>query len=237
MNEQRPIQPNQSGWKKLISKRWMYPVLYISLAGGMLVLMWLYQARMVDEQQQAVITSQGATDAQSQTAISDKNGERDQQAALQVTKSAETMILPYDQDVQVQVVMPYYDRTAPAEVRQKALIKHEQTYMPHSGVDFARKDQQPFVVKSVLSGTVSRAEKHPLLGNVIEIKHENNLVSVYQSLVKLDVSVNQQIKQGDPIGQTGRNELEKDRGVHVHFELRQNGQSVNPHDWIPAVKP
>jgi stage II sporulation protein Q len=133
---------------------------------------------------------------------------------------------------QLQVIMPFYDTGAPTAAREKALIKYDNSFVPHVGIDFARADRQPFAVQSAMSGFVSHIEKHPLLGNVLEITHENQLVTVYQSLAHINVTLNQQVKQGEVVGQAGRNELEKDMGVHLHFEVRQNGKAVNPQHWI-----
>jgi stage II sporulation protein Q len=41
-----------------------------------------------------------------------------------------------------------------------------------------------------------------------------------------------EVEKGHLIARAGRNELEKHLGVHVHFEIRHNGEAVNPEQYI-----
>ena len=81
---------------------------------------------------------------------------------------------------------------------------------------------------------VSKAyvEDDELLGKIIEVKHENNLISVYQSLSSTDVKQGDTVKQGQILGKSGTSNVEKDLGNHLHFELIDNGQTVNPNDYF-----
>jgi stage II sporulation protein Q len=44
--------------------------------------------------------------------------------------------------------------------------------------------------------------------------------------------VGQEVKQGDVIAQAGRNNFEKEAGVHLHFEVRKGNQSVQPELYL-----
>jgi stage II sporulation protein Q len=79
---------------------------------------------------------------------------------------------------------------------------------------------------------VTQVEKNILVGNLIEITHANEVVSVYQSLSTVKVAKGDEVKKGQVIAQAGRNELEKDQGFHLHFELRKDGEPVNPSSII-----
>ena len=70
-----------------------------------------------------------------------------------------------------------------------------------------------------------------ILGNVVEVRHDNDMISVYQSLSDVKVTENQEIKQGDIIGKSGTNNISKSLGDHLHFELIINGQNVNPEEY------
>lgn len=67
-----------------------------------------------------------------------------------------------------------------------------------------------------------------MVGKVVEITHVNKQKTVYDALDTVNVHVNDKIVQGAVIGQAGRNELEKGHGIHVHFELFNNGSAVDP---------
>lgn len=227
MNEQNQMKPKSAGWRKLLAKRWLFPVMYVAVAGIMLTLMWVYQQDMTESVTQTEVGGVAKNDASSAKQQTSK------EQTLAVNKPLETMIWPYLPDASVKVVMSFYDMGAPVSARQQALVEYDRTFIPHTGIDFARKDQKPFPVLSALSGIVTRAETHAIFGQLVEITHENNLVTVYQSLGRTDVKLNATVKQGDIIGQAGRNVFEKNQGVHLHFEVRQNGAAVNPAQWIP----
>jgi stage II sporulation protein Q len=112
------------------------------------------------------------------------------------------------------------------------LVKYANTFWPHSGIDYARKDGKSFDVIAALSGKVIRVEQNPLVGQEVEIQHENGLITVYQSLTDIRVKVGQEVKQGDVIAQAGRNNFEKEAGVHLHFEVRKGNQTVQPELYL-----
>jgi stage II sporulation protein Q len=228
-NQQNQVE-HPRGWRKLMAKRWMYPAMYVIVAGLMLVMMWAYQSKVEQSisNQPAVPTGGEAKQPPTQQPLSD------QQEMAEGTKD-ETMIWPFSEnrETMMEIVKPFFEKDAPVHVREQALVEYEQTFTPHNGVDFARKDKQSFTVRSALSGKVTRVEKHPIFGQTIEMKHPNELVTVYQSLGDVLVTMNQQVSQGEAIGKSGQNEFEKDLGVHLHFEVRQQGNAINPEHWIP----
>ena len=73
-----------------------------------------------------------------------------------------------------------------------------------------------------------KVKEDELLGKIIEIRHSNELVSVYQSLSEVNVKENDKVLANQVIGKSGTNELDKDMGNHLHFELYVNGQVVDP---------
>ena len=70
-----------------------------------------------------------------------------------------------------------------------------------------------------------------LLGKIVEITHEDNLVSVYQSLGEVMVKEGDSVLQGQVIGKSGEANISKDLGNHLHFELIHNGINVNPENY------
>jgi stage II sporulation protein Q len=212
------------GWRRFLAKRWLYPAMYVIVASLMLVVMWAYQSK-IDQS----ATNQNVLP----TSVTEETPTDANQDVVSKPQPAEKMIWPYPANQSLAIVTPFFEESAAASVREQAMIEYENTFIPHTGIDFAAKDKQTFEVLSALSGVVTRVDKHPLLGNIVEVTHDNGLITVYQSLQEVTVRMNQEVKQKDRIGKAGRNEMQKDLGVHLHFEVRQNGKAVNPSHWIP----
>ena len=142
-----------------------------------------------------------------------------------VINQTKTMINPYT-DTTVTIGKGYYDYKADAETQEKSIIYHDNTYMQNSGTDFT--SENVFDVVAVLDGSITDVKEDETLGKVVEIKHDNGYVSIYQSLSEVTVKKGDVITQGQVIGKSGTNELDKDMGNHLHFELYVNGQVVDP---------
>lgn len=142
-----------------------------------------------------------------------------------VIKESTMMINPYT-DTTVSIGKNYYDYKADAETQEKSIVYHDNTYMQNSGTDFV--GEKVFDVVAVLDGSVTDVKEDETLGKVVEIKHENGYISIYQSLSEVSVKKGDMVTQGQIIGKSGTNELDKDMGNHLHFELYVNGTVVNP---------
>jgi murein DD-endopeptidase MepM/ murein hydrolase activator NlpD len=86
-------------------------------------------------------------------------------------------------------------------------------------------------VRAVLDGTVISAVFTADNGNVIQIQHTNNMVSVYKHNSALMKKQGDPVKAGESIAFIG-NSGENSDGPHLHFELWINGIPVNPLDFI-----
>lgn len=99
----------------------------------------------------------------------------------------------------------------------------------HLGVDIAAKDGEP--VLSTLPGTVILATWSSETGNVIQVQHSNNFVSIYKHNSALLKKVGDKVEAGEAIAIIG-NSGELTTGTHLHFELWYNGTAVNPENFI-----
>jgi murein DD-endopeptidase MepM/ murein hydrolase activator NlpD len=99
----------------------------------------------------------------------------------------------------------------------------------HYGTDIVASSDE--VVKATLPGTVTMAGWTLETGYVIELQHENNIISVYKHNAELLKHIGDRVKAGEPIAIIG-NSGELTTGPHLHFELWYNGTSLNPQDYI-----
>lgn len=220
-----------SAWKKLLSKRWVYPAAYVAAAAIILTLVWVYQdASMKKLPQDPAKVSETAN----APAANETGKETKEDKAVEVTATVEDMAWPVADAKEVKVVKPFFEENGTPENNQAAMVQYNDTFMPNVGVDLGREDDKAFEVRAALGGKVTRVELNPpLTGTVIEITHDNDVKTVYQSLSDAKVKEGDTVKQGDAIGTAGRSEIEKDLGNHVHFEVHEKGTPVNPEELLP----
>lgn len=98
----------------------------------------------------------------------------------------------------------------------------------HTGLDIAAPSGTDIKVCS--NGKVVFASNKGSYGNLIKVEHENGVETWYAHCSKLYAKVGQEVKAGDVIaavGSTGNS-----TGSHLHFEIRINGNPVNPQKYI-----
>ena len=99
----------------------------------------------------------------------------------------------------------------------------------HLGIDIAAKDGEPIL--ATLAGTVILATWSSETGNVIQVQHSDNFISIYKHNSALLKKVGDKVVAGEPIAIIG-NSGEFTTGTHLHFELWHNGAPVNPESYI-----
>ncbi len=99
----------------------------------------------------------------------------------------------------------------------------------HYAIDIIAKENAP--VMAVDDGTVIFAEWSTQTGNVIMLQHRNNLVSIYKHNSVLLKKVGTFVSRGDVIALVG-NSGALTTGPHLHFELWDNGNAVDPENYI-----
>lgn len=95
----------------------------------------------------------------------------------------------------------------------------------HPGVDFRARSATPLYAAH--SGTVTRCGVYSDGGIGIELKHDSGYVTFYYHLMGVQVKVGDLVLAGQQIGlcdNTGKYTT----GDHLHFELRIDGEKVNP---------
>lgn len=148
---------------------------------------------------------------------------------IPVISETTKMLKPYTNE-KVTVGKSFYDYKAESEKQENSITYYDGSYIQNSGIDYVL--EETFDVVAVLDGTVTDVRQDDLLGNVVEIKHNNGYVTSYQSLSEVSVKKDDTVTQGQVIGKSGTNKLDKDMGNHLHFELYANGQVADPNLYI-----
>ena len=129
----------------------------------------------------------------------------------------------------VKLSKSFYDYKADSKSQENSIILFEDTYMQNSGVDYSL--EEVFDVISILDGIVISVKEDNLLGTTVEVRHSNDLISVYQSLSEVIVKEGDELIQGQIIAKSGISNINKDLGNHLHFELYYKGTIVNPEEY------
>jgi lipoprotein NlpD len=101
---------------------------------------------------------------------------------------------------------------------------------PHDGIDLSAPAGTP--VKTAGEGTVLFAGPQQGYGLLVIVEHPHGLVSVYAHNRDLRVRTGQALREGQVIATVG--ESGKTSGPHLHFEVRQDGEPVDP---LPLLGP
>lgn len=94
----------------------------------------------------------------------------------------------------------------------------------HAGTDISAIEGTP--INAASEGTVKIAGVVGNYGNAVYLDHGNNLVTIYGHMQSFIVKKGDRVKKGQLIGYVGS--TGKSTGNHLHFEIRENGQPVDP---------
>ena len=137
--------------------------------------------------------------------------------------------LPYTIDT-VKVTKNYYNKDDSEENQVNELLYYKNTYMQNTGILYTNESE--FDVVSVLDGEVTSVTKDDILGNVVEVTHSNNLITVYECLSSVVVKPGDKIKQGDSLGKSGSVDIDEGYGNALIFEVNLKGEIINPNDFF-----
>jgi murein DD-endopeptidase MepM/ murein hydrolase activator NlpD len=98
----------------------------------------------------------------------------------------------------------------------------------HAGTDFGAEHGSP--IQAAETGIVIFADWYGGYGNAVIIEHGDGITTLYGHASQLTVSEGQMVKKGDVIAAVGTTGLST--GPHLHFEVRQNGEPVDPMGFL-----
>ena len=99
----------------------------------------------------------------------------------------------------------------------------------HFGVDIIAPENSP--VKAALPGVVISSGWNLETGNTLAIQHPGEIVTFYKHNANLLKKTGDFVQSGDPVAIIGNTGMHTD-GPHLHFEIWQEGQPLNPMDFI-----
>lgn len=94
----------------------------------------------------------------------------------------------------------------------------------HKGIDLAAPTGTP--IYATADGIVSKAERFSSYGLYIAIEHGGSLQTRFAHMSRLAVAAGERVSKGDVIGYVGS--TGRSTGPHLHYEVRIDGQAVNP---------
>ena len=105
--------------------------------------------------------------------------------------------------------------------------------MDVEGIDVAVDFGTP--VTATADGLVIHSGLYSGYGNLVIIYHTNGITTRYGHLSRITVEAGQRIKRGDQLGHAGS--TGRSTGPHVHYEIRENDQSVDPFRYVGQSQP
>ena len=135
---------------------------------------------------------------------------------------------PFDKET-VTIDINFYDKDSDVETQKKSLILYENTYMPNTGILYT--SNETFDILATLDGKVTKVSEEELLGKVIEITHSSSLITTYYSVGNINVTEGQDVKQGDILGTSGKNNISSTSDNMLLFEGSLNGININPEKY------
>jgi stage II sporulation protein Q len=217
MREEKPKAPSQKNTSAK-AKSWLWPVVYSGIAIVFVGMIWGYNAFMKED-------SPGMADVAGKDP---KNG-----MVVETNAAKETLKYPFAEASldEVAILQDYYDVDAEETMRESALIVSNQTYVTNTGLSISVQGKE-FEVVAALSGTVEDVLLDPFKGDEIVLSHADGLKTVYRSVSGILVKKGEEVSQGQTLATSAQNEWNPTAGIHLHFEVQQDGVAVNPRSYL-----
>ena len=195
--------------KKLVLKPFVLPTLYLIVI--MLLMIYTVNSLYKDEP------------------VKDENldmvSEETLDETVPVVKEEDIYVInPYSGE-NINETVGYYDYKGEKETQEKSIIKFENTYLQNTGITYS--SEKDFKVIAIMDGKVTKIYENELLGNIVEITHDKEIVSVYQMVKDVKVKVGDEVKSGDEIATSGTSKLNPSLS-NLHFEILKSGQVQDP---------
>ena len=198
--------------KKLVLKPFVLPSLYMVM---IISLLFLGTKIMYSEEPSPELTYVSGTTINSDIIPTLKSDD-------------EYVVNPYATD-NIEIASNFYNYKEIEENQEKSIIKYVDTYIQNSGITYTSNEE--FNVVSIMDGEVTKVYSSDLLGNIVEITHDNDIISIYQMLDTPLVKENTKVIKGEVIGKSGKSKL-REEGYNLQFEILKEGIPTNPNEIL-----
>ncbi|MBB5149808.1 M23 family metallopeptidase [Ureibacillus thermosphaericus] len=204
----------KTNWQQ---KPWFWPTIYGGIAVVLIGLIFTYSALTREDENETV----------------NEPTVQDESPVIETNARTETLKYPFDESQleNVKVLQDFYDMNADAKTRENALLVFDQTFSTSSGLSISI-NNEPFEVLAAMSGEVKEVKLDSFTGNKIIIAHPNGMETHYSSVSDILVKEGDLVEQGQPIATTTENEWNPTAGIHLHFEVLEDGKHVNPRNYL-----
>lgn len=204
--------------KPVMERPWFWPVVYSSIALMIVGVILSYNALYNSKQDQVALEGQPKTN---------------EQTILPTATKLETLKYPFKEELfnEASIVQEFYDVTADEATREKGLLVFNQVFTTSTGVSIAI-NSEPFEVLAAMSGEVTKVKMDVFKGNQITIKHPNGMETQYSSVADISVKEGDKVAQGEVIAKSQENEWNPQAGIHLHFEVLEEGVLINPRKYL-----
>lgn len=98
----------------------------------------------------------------------------------------------------------------------------------HTGIDIAGVMNQTVI--SAAEGKVIKTGEDSANGKYVIVEHTGGYTTAYAHLNKICVTEGEYVDNNTKIGQMGESGIAT--GVHLHFEIKKNGERLNPENFV-----
>lgn len=217
MREEQSKKPSQK--KTNPKKPWFWPLVYTGFSVAFVGMIWGYNVYVnTDSAEESEWTEAGS---------------KPDKVTIETNAQAETMKYPFKEALHddMEVVQHFYDMEADEATREKSLLVFKQTYQTNTGVSLSM-NSEPFEVVAALSGKVEEVNLDPFVGDEIVLSHANGMQTKYRSVTGILVKVGDEVEQGQSIATATENEWNPNAGIHLQFEVLENGVLINPESLL-----
>ena len=130
------------------------------------------------------------------------------------------------------MIMPVAQAYISSSFKSSRLHPILDIFRSHKGVDLAATRGTPIVAPA--AGRVRYVGWRIGYGNVIEVEHSGDVVTLFAHCDKILAKVGDQVNAGDIIARVGSTGLAT--GPHVHFEVHRAGRSVDPIRFLAETR-